>query len=387
MTNIKEPVKGFKDFTGLEALKRQEVQKIVENVFRTYGFEPAETPVIEDEEFVRGENPSDEAVSDTYKLTDKGGRKLALRYEFTFQLKRIIQGKKMPYRRYQIGPVFRDEPVSGNRGRQFTTCEVDVIGSTLRDDAEILSIGSQIIKELNIGEAIIYINNRKLLNEILETEGVDEKDRKQVIREVDKLDKLSEIEVIKNLEKYGASSIIKIFKQPEKYFQKYDSYSEIQKVKDYCKIFGFEVVFQPSLARGLSYYSGTIFEIKAKGMKETILGGGSYPVNDTQGVGFGTSIERLTVLANITPPNTQFLIVSLNQDEESIRIAQKIRSSGKSCVVYYGKPSKALEYANSYFINNVIFVGEQEIKAKKFKVKDMVSGKELMLTEKELLKN
>src|SRR3989344_5432484 len=198
MTIIKDPVKGFKDYTGLDALKRQETQRIVENVFRSFGFEPAETPIIEDEEFVRGDNANDEAVSGVYKLTDKGERKLALRYEFTFQLKRIIQGKKMPYRRYQIGPVFRDEPISGNRSRQFTTCEVDVVGSTLRDDAEILVVANQIINSLNIGEVIIYYNNRKLLNEILEKEGVKEADRKQVIRELDKLDKLSEEEVLKN---------------------------------------------------------------------------------------------------------------------------------------------------------------------------------------------
>lgn len=386
MTIIKEPIKGFRDYTGQEALKRQQVQRIIENVCNNYGFAPAETPVIEDEEFVRGDNSGDEAVSDTYKLTDKGGRKLALRYEFTFQLKRIIKGKKLPYRRYQIGPVFRDEPVAENRTRQFTTCEIDIIGSTLKDDAEILSVANQICQSLNINPVTIYFNNRQLMNEILEKEGVKTSDFKQVIREIDKLDKLSEEEVSNNLKKFGAQNIIKIFKQSEKAFQKYSSYSKILEVKNYCESLGFKVVFQPSLARGLSYYNGTVFEIKADAMKQTILGGGSYPVNETVGVGFGTSIERLSALANINLPRTEYLIVSLNQDEKAIALAQKLRSKGSSCVIFYGKPSKALDYANAYDIGKAVFVGEKEVKEKKFTIKDLISGKEEKLSEKELLK-
>ena len=124
-----EKVKGFNDFTGEEALKRTEIKKILVETFEKYGFEPAETPMIEYEEFVRGQNQNDEAVSDIFKLKDKGKRKLALRYEFTFQLKRIAKNKKIPYKRYQIGEVFRDEPVQSNRVRQFTQCDVDIAGS------------------------------------------------------------------------------------------------------------------------------------------------------------------------------------------------------------------------------------------------------------------
>src|SRR3989304_4553316 len=106
--------------------KKQEKKKILVENFEKYGFEPAETPMIEAEEFVRGENANDEAVSDIYKLEDKGKRKLALRYEFTFQLKRLMQNKKLPYKRYEIGPVFRNEPVSANRLRQFTQADIDI---------------------------------------------------------------------------------------------------------------------------------------------------------------------------------------------------------------------------------------------------------------------
>ena len=217
---MKEEVKGFRDYTGEEAEKRLEIQKILTCEFEKYGFEYAETPVIEYEEFVKGENSNDEAVSDIFKLQDKGERKLALRYEVTFQLKRLAQGKKLPYKRFQIGPVFRDEPISGNRFRQFITCDADIIGSSLRDEAEVYSMISKIFEVLNI-KGVIYVNNRKLLNEILDSLKISVKDRDSVIREIDKLDKLSEKEVLSNLKKYNAEKLIPILKNKKNYFFKF----------------------------------------------------------------------------------------------------------------------------------------------------------------------
>ncbi len=368
-----EAVKGFKDYTGEEAKKRAELKKILVETFEKYGFEPAETPVIEYEEFVKGENKKDEAVSDIYKLTDKGKRKLALRYEFTFQLKRLMKNKKLPYKRYQIGEVFRDEPVSSNRFRQFTQCDIDIIGSTLKDDAEVLALTSELMKKIGI-EFTIYINNRKLLNEVLEEYKIKRKNREQVIKEIDKLDKLSEKEIEKNLKKFNAEDILKIFKKPESYFKKYKAYSEIEELKKFCKYYGVEIKFSPSLARGLSYYTGTIYEVKTKKLKETIAGGGSYIFNNAQCTGISFGLDRLTKISKIKPEKEKYLIVSLNQDKESIKLCQKLRRQNKVVSIYYGKPSKALQYANSYRINKVIFVGEKEVKSKKFKVKDMGSG-------------
>jgi len=185
-----EPVKGFKDYSGKEAIKREEIRKILVETFERYGFEPVETPIVEQEEFVRGENVSDEAVSDIFKLQDKGKRNLALRYEFTFQLKRLMKNKKLPYKRYQIGEVFRDEPISANRFRQFTQCDVDVVGSGIRNEAEVLALTNEIMITLGI-KPLILINNRGLLNEILQDCRVKEKDRLQVLREIDKYGKIS----------------------------------------------------------------------------------------------------------------------------------------------------------------------------------------------------
>ncbi len=375
MTQETEPVKGFRDFSGKEAEKRAEIRKIIVETFEQYGFEPAETPIIEQEEFVRGENTGDEAVSDILKLQDKGKRNLALRYEFTFQLKRLMRNKKLPYKRYQVGEVFRDEPISANRFRQFTQCEVDIVGSTIKDEAEILVTAKDILEKLGI-KATIYFNNRKLLNEILKEQKI--KDTIEVIREIDKLDKLSEKEVQANLKKFGAEKILSIFKKPESYFKKYKSYQEIMELKKYCKMYNIEIKFLPSLARGLSYYDGTIFEIKSD-IKESIFGGGSYTFNNVKSVGYGVSIERLAAVSKISPNKEKYLIISLGKDEESIKLANKIRSKNKITSVYYGKPSKALDYANSYGFGKAVFVGEREVKAKKFKVRDMKTGKESLL--------
>jgi len=377
-------VKGFQDFTGEQALKRAKIKQIIEETFKLYGFEPAETPIIEYEEFVKGKNSNDEAVSDIFRLEDRGKRKLALRYELTFPLKRLMKNKKLPYKRYQIGPVFRDEPTSGNRWRQFISCDVDIIGSQIKDEAEILKITSEILNKLNI-KFTININNRRLLNEILDEQEVKEKNKEIVIREIDKLDKQSESEIKKQLKKYKADKILEIFKKPKSYFEKYPSFSEIQELEKYCKAYNVKINFQPSLARGLSYYNGTVFEIKGQ-IKETIFGGGSYIFNQIPSTGFGVSIERLAVLSKIPIEKKQILIISLNQDKKTIQLAEKIRNQNLPCQISHKNPRKALEYANSYNIPYVIFLGEKEVKAGKLKIKNMNTGKEKLISEKDIEK-
>lgn len=374
---MKETVKGFKDYSGEEARKKAEIRKIIVETFEKYGFEPAETPIVEYEEFVKGENSGDEVISDIFKLKDKGKRALALRYEFTFQLKRLMKNKKLPYKRYQIGEVFRDEPITANRFRQFTQCDVDIIGSTINDDAEVLAVTDEILKKLHV-KSTIYIGNRALLNEILSTIGI-KKNQDAILREIDKFDKLPETEVIKNLKRYNAEKLLSILKKPEKYFVKFENYKNIKELKEYCKIYGIIVKFQPFLVRGLSYYNKNVFEIKIKGMKETIIGGGAYMFNGVQCTGLSFGLERLTNLVKIKKEDEKTLIVSLNQDKKAIEIVQKLRKKNHVASMYYGKPSKALEYADSYNFQKVVFVGEKEIKAKKFKVKDMKTGKESLL--------
>ena len=379
-----ETVKGFKDKLGKEAEKALLIREIAKQTFEKYNYNYVETPIIEYEDFVKsGSDEGDDAISEVFRLQDRGKRNLALRYEFTFQLKRIAKNQKLPFKRFQIGECFRDEPVKGNRVREFTQCDIDVVGAKVKDQAELLAAVKDILNSLKI-KSIIYVNNRKLLNEILEEEGI--KNKVEVIRELDKLDKLPLTEVKENLKKYGAEKLLEIIKQKEDYFKKYESYSEIEELKKYSRYYGIEIKFLPTLARGLSYYTGNVFEIKSD-IKETICGGGTYMVENNVASGISFSIERLMAVSNILINLERLLIVSLNQDKKAIEISKKLRSQGKNVSVFFGKPSKALDYANAYGIKKVLFVGKKEVDQKKFKIKDMKSGKEVLVTVEKLKKN
>ena len=375
-----ETVKGFKDVTGEEALKRANIRDVLAKNFKLYGYEPAETPTIEYEKFMKEGNPDDEAVSDIFRLKDRGKRELALRYEFTFQLRRIAKNKRLPYKRYQIGSVFRDEPISANRFREFTQCDIDVIGSDYKDDAEVLKITSKILDELGI-KYEIFVNSRKLLNEILDKEGI--KNKEEVIREIDKLDKLSETEVKDNLRKYKAEKIINVLKKAD--FKKYENYIDIMELQKFCNYFGVKVKFLPTLARGLSYYNRNVFEIKSKEMKESIVAGGSYFVDGIQSTGLSFGLDRLQKLAKIELDNINCLIINIQQEKESIALAEFLRSNDIKIIIL-DKISKGLDYANKINIPYVIFVGNEEVKNGKFKLKNMKTGKESLVKKEEIKK-
>lgn len=379
-----QTVKGFQDFIGNEALKRARIMKIIREQFELYGFEPAETPTIEFEEFVKGDNPKDEAVSEIFKMEDRGKRKLALKYESTFQLKRISKNQKLPYKRYEICRVFRDEPVSANRFREFTQCDADIVGTSVKDEAELFSLVTKILEELKI-DSVIYFNNRKLLNEIMVAEGVEEKNMEQVIRELDKLDKISKKEVADSLKNLGAEKLLKVIEKGD--FKKYKFYGEIKELENLCRVYGINLVFSPTLARGLSYYNGTVFEIKTKKMKETICGGGAYLIGQVQSFGFAFGLDRLATLSSIEGDRTKIQIISIGEDRMAIGLASKLREKGVSVNLILDKSiGKALDYANVKGVEKVVFVGSDEVKKEKFKVKDMKSGKELLMSEREILK-
>ena len=147
-----ETVKGFQDYLPPESLKKRAVKEIIEKNFKRFGFLPMETPTIEFDELMRAEVPTseDDAVSDRFRLRDRGGRNLGLRYEFTFQLSRIFKQNpniKLPFRRFQIGSNFRDEPTGGLRFREFVQCDADIIGDqSINADAECLAAASVIAR-------------------------------------------------------------------------------------------------------------------------------------------------------------------------------------------------------------------------------------------------
>ena len=334
---------------------------------------------------MRGENVNDEAVSDIYKLIDKGNRKLALRYEFTFQLKRLMIGKKLPYKRYCIGPVFRDEPTTGNRFRQFVQCDIDTVGSTVKEEAEVLAVVNRVLTNLGI-DFVIYINNKKLLNEILEGENIEKMNWENVIKEIDKMDKMDKKIIYNNLKQYNAENLIEVFEKPIEFFKKYESYKEIEELIKYCDYYGININFLPSLARGLSYYNGSIYEIKTKEMKESITGGGSFMFNGIQSTGISFGLDRLSKLAKIENKKEEIMIISIAQDEQAINITESLRKIGKDIIFSSEKISKALDYANAKKIEKVMIIGEDEIKKKKVKIKDMKSGNEKFVSIKDLIK-
>jgi len=397
-----DTVKGFQDFLPPESLKREAIIKVIKKYFKLYGFKLVETPIVEFDELMRTDlaDDEDEAVSDRFKLKDRGGRNLGLRYEFTFQLARIFKQNpniKLPFRRYQIGPIFRDEPISFGRFRQFTQCDADIVGdSSVNADAELLALVSDILKELKI-DIEIQVNSRKLLQSLIES--VEIQNIKGVMRELDKIEKLGQDAVKTNLRKYtSANQVLTLFKLLEKNIEFYkenafDGAVELESLVDICKSYGIKVSINPYLTRGFGYYTGNIFEIKEPGKSSIAAGGrydktvGKYLNREIPAVGISFGLERLSQLAKIdVKQSIKVLIISINQDKEAIKLSKKLRKSKIPCITTFGQPGKQLEYANSQNIPYAIFIGEEESKAKKFKLKEMSSGTEKLLTEKQILK-
>ena len=402
-----DTVKGFRDFMPPESLKRAVVKEIAEKWFRLYGFAPVETPIIEFDELIKDskEESFDEAVSDRFRLQDRGNRNLGLRYEFTFQLARILKQNpnlKLPFKRYQIGEVFRDEPVSQKRFRQFTQCDIDVIGdSSVYADAECLAAFLDILNELKI-DSEIEVNNRKLLNSIIGS--VEIGSINNVLRELDKVEKIGIDEVKVNLKKFADTNqiitLFKILEKPLEFFKKnaFSGFEELEELIEVCKDYEIKVKFNPFLARGLSYYTNNIFEIKSLDENKkriTLAGGGRYDktvgkflFKDIPAVGISFGLERLCEFAKIIPKSIpKVLLISISQEKQTIRLAQKLRKKSVSCSISAEKVGKSLEYANSLKIPFVIIIGEEEIGKKKYKLKNMLSGKEALLSEKQLIKS
>jgi len=190
-----------------------------------------------------------------------------------------------------------------------------------------------------------------------------------------------------NLKKIGAEKLVKIFTGKEKDFVKYNFYKEIKELKKYCKSYGVSVEFRPFLARGLSYYNGSVFEVWSKELKVSLAGGGSYLVDKVQASGIAFGFEPINLLAKVDGDKTKVQIISVGQDKEAIELAGKLRGAGISTILLLDKSiGKALDYANSKGVAKVIFVGAEEVKKGKFKVKDMKTGKEEFLGEDKILK-
>lgn len=392
-----ETVKGFRDVLPPESLKRRKIREIIEKNFKLFGFMPIETPTIEYEELAKGDYEKDSAVSERFRLKDRGNRDLSLRYEFTFQLKRIFRenpNTKLPFRRYQIGYVFRDEPLEKDRYREFMQCDADIIGdSSIKADAECLALASSVCKELDISYKL-FINNRKLVSDILKK--LDISDTENVLREMDKIEKVGEDAVKKELIKYADKlQILALFKMLNSkldFFvkEKYQGADEIQELMKLCRKYDIKAVFKPFLMRGLSYYTGNVFEAYSDNIKGSIFAGGRYDnlagrYLNKQIPAVGISLGRILDYPNVKVEAVKCILISINQDNKAIELMNKLREKNVPCFMME-KISKAMEYANSANIPYVIFIGADEVKIKKFKLRDMKTGKESFLGEEGIIR-
>ncbi|NQU98482.1 histidine--tRNA ligase [Candidatus Woesearchaeota archaeon] len=409
--------KGVRDFPPEEKIIRQEIVDTLRETFEEYGFNPLETPVIERYDLLSSKYAGgDEILKETFKFKDQGKRELGLRYDLTVPFARFVgmnPNMKMPFKRYQIGRVYRDGPIKLGRYREFWQCDVDVVGSkNMMADAELLLITSDVFKKLGL-KVVIKINNRKILDGIMESAGVSKSKWNNAILSMDKLEKQGKNEVMKELKQKGISndSIAKIFGMIQKkktnkktisnlklFLKKgigKEGLEEIEELLKYVK----NVEFDPSLARGLAYYTGPVYEVFTKGIGSAItaggrydnmigefLGKGKYPAT---GISFGLELITDVMKSSAKKKSvTKVYVIPIKTPNESLKIAQELRKAGiKTDLDIVGKGiSKNLDFANSQGIPYILFVGQKELAKKKVKLRDMKSGKERLISVKEAIK-
>lgn len=392
--------KGLRDFLPEEKILRDKIVEIIKKVFEKYGYSPIETPAIENLSVLtskEGISEKSETYQEIFKFKDRAGRKLGLKFDQTVPLARVVNENPQlpkPFRRYQIDRAWRDGPTRPGRYKEFWQCDCDIVGSdSMKADAEIIATASEIFNKLGL-KVNILVNNRKLLNGILKSLKIQEKNFIPIIMLIDKLDKLPEKEIIKEAKEKGFKEVLirKIFsiiknKRFKEIPECQEALDELKELFNYLKIYRIKVVFQPSLARGLDYYTGTVFEVKSKGFKSSLLGGGRYDKMIRQagkylpavgyGIGLDTVYDLLSKEQKMEKTVSKVLVISIGKDKEAIELAQKLRKENTNTELWLEKGiSKALEYANSKKIPYVIFLGKEEAKKGKIKLRDMKTGKE-----------
>ena len=288
-----ETVRGMRDFLPEDKILRDEIIGKIKKVFENYGFAPLETPVLEYMEIMKFKgNLGDEALKLVYDFTDKGGRQVGLRYDQTVPLARVVATNPQlgkPFKRYAIDKAWRYERPQSGRYREFYQCDIDTIGvKSPMADAEILACAGAALKAIGIEKFTFRINSRVLMNELMEGAGVAKNQFVKVLRTLDKLDKLSEGEVAKELGTFLSDASVDTLLGLMKLRGNWSTISKTMKICNenrkliedflkYLKDFGIKnYVFDLSLARGLDYYTGFVFEIDAGKEIGAIGGGGRY---------------------------------------------------------------------------------------------------------------
>ncbi|KKR30237.1 MAG: Histidyl-tRNA synthetase [Candidatus Woesebacteria bacterium GW2011_GWA1_39_8] len=394
-----QPLKGFRDFLPAEANNRQYLIDRLRRTFSLFGFEPLETPALEYEELLLGKY-GDQADKLVYKFEDLGGRKVALRYDQTVPTSRILamynQKLPMPWRRFQIQPVWRAENTQAGRYREFLQCDADIYGSSsVVADTEILTLADTIYQDLGFKDFTIYVNDRKILFELLHFANIPENLHLAVIAEIDKLDRNSEAQVAESLKAVGLTD--ENVKHLFHHLNEQQPTPQLKEIIDNAIALGVSenrLQFQARLARGLDYYTGMIFEIKIKGYdKGSVLGGGRYDNlieklsgTDIPAVGFAVGFDRtleaideLKLLPTQQNRRKGVLVGIFNKElrNNSFVVASYLRTNNIQTEVYpddSAKLAKQLKYADRKGIKWLIVVGPDEVKNNRVILKNLEDG-------------
>ena len=412
---------GFMELLPNEQILFNQMKEKIENTYKKFGFLPLDTPIIELSEVLLAK-AGGETEKQIYRF-NKGDNDLSLRFDLTVPLSKYVAKNhgnlSFPFRRYQIGKVYRGERTQKGRFREFYQCDIDIIGDgelALINDAELPSVIYTIFKELGFNNFTIRINNRKILNGLFEEIG--QKDNStEILRIIDKIDKIGKEAVIEELVKIEVSqnaiekiiNFIEIDGTSDEKIQKLKELKivnetfikgieELEYVVKNMRIFGVpENNFNVDLtiARGLDYYTGTVYETFLNDYRElgSVCSGGRYEnlaeyYTDKKLPGVGISIGLTRLFYKLNELNlikatkksiADVLIIPMVEDLTiPIQLATKLRNQGTNTEIYLNdKKLKAkLKYADKLKIPYVIIVGEDEIKANKYKIKNMETGEE-----------
>ncbi|HOO85755.1 MAG TPA: histidine--tRNA ligase [Prolixibacteraceae bacterium] len=441
--------KGTRDFFPALMARRNYIFDTIKAVFQIYGYQQIETPAMENLSTLMGKygeegdkllfkvlNSGDFAAKvpdqlladkDSLKITNLISEK-GLRYDLTVPFARfVVQNRNdlvFPFKRYQIQPVWRADRPQKGRYREFYQCDVDVIGSnSLLNEVELIQIVDEVYRKLNIS-VTLKINNRKILSGIAETIG--ETDRiVDITVAIDKLDKIGLEKVNAELAQKGVSDqaiekLQPILALQGSNAQKLEQIEEVIAVSETGKkgiaemrtIFGYieklgldlPVELDLTLARGLNYYTGAIFEVKANDMAiGSITGGGRYddltgifglPGVSGVGISFGADrifdvMTQLELFPEDATAASKVFFVNFGEREEAylLPVVAKLRAKGIACEIYpeADKMKKQMNYANRKNIPFVVLAGENEFEAQKLTLKNMATGEQQLLTADELV--
>ena len=399
-------VKGTTDNLPNKEIIRRKVVNILTNTFENYGYLPLDTSILCYYDLLASKySGGSEILKEVYKLNDQGDRTLGLRYDLTVPFSKVIsmnanKNITLPFKRYEVGKVFRDGPVKTGRAREFYQCDVDVCGIEGQFiEAEMLMMTIECYKKLGI-DVYVEINNRKLLEGLIISVGIDRDITSNVILSVDKLAKIG-VDGVKeelkelNIEEEKLDKLFELFKcnieeldetniNNESFIE---GMSEIKELFTYIKELHLEdnAIFTPYLARGLEIYTGTVWEVfdKQKRLTCAIGGGGRYDKIITNFIDDGNSYPAVGISFGLVPicelledymvSSYDLLIIPLDTNVESLKLAGKLRSNDIKVIIEMNKRKvkKALESADKNKIPYVIVLGENEIKTGEIEIKDM----------------